>query len=154
MLEQFSYLAQIIGVVLVIASLVYVGRQLKQNTLMMQAQASGERVQRDSELNAQVSGNAEFAELWLKGIGSFDSLSEAERTRLVLFSRSAIVHWHNMFKLHRQALLPDSDWQEVVWLIENVICGRQDTLEAWKLFRGSFDPAFREFLDVHLLSSE
>ena len=153
MLEQFSYLAQIIGVVLVIASLVYVGKQLKQNTLMMQAQASGERVQRDAELNAQISGSAEFAELRLEGIENFESPSEAERTRLVLFSRSAIAHWHSMFKLHQQELLSDSNWNEVVGSVENVIRGRQDTLAAWKLFRDSFDPAFREFLDVRLLGT-
>lgn len=36
-LEQFAYLAEVIGVVLVIASLVYVARQLRQNTEAIQA---------------------------------------------------------------------------------------------------------------------
>jgi hypothetical protein len=38
-LEQISYLAEIIGVILVVASLIYVGQQLRQNTEMMRAES-------------------------------------------------------------------------------------------------------------------
>ncbi len=48
-LEQYAAIAEIIGAVLVIASLIYVARQLGQNTEMMRANASGQRVQRDAE---------------------------------------------------------------------------------------------------------
>ena len=36
-LEELAYLAEIIGLILVVASLIYVGKQLKQNTEMMKA---------------------------------------------------------------------------------------------------------------------
>jgi hypothetical protein len=38
-LEQFAYIAEIIGVIFLIASLLYVGRQLHQNTEMMRAES-------------------------------------------------------------------------------------------------------------------
>ena len=38
-LEQWAYLAEIIGVILVIASLIYVAQQLRQNTEMMRAES-------------------------------------------------------------------------------------------------------------------
>ena len=38
-LEQISYLAEIFGVILVVASLLYVGQQLRQNTEMMRAES-------------------------------------------------------------------------------------------------------------------
>jgi hypothetical protein len=149
-LEQLAYLAEIIGVILVIASLIYVAQQLRQNTEMMRSRASGERVQRDAELSGMVSGSGEFAEIWLKGRTEFESLSEVERIRLIFHSRSAILHWHNMFGMREQNLLSDSDWSELVWLIEHLIRGRQDTLEAWRMFRGSFDERFQEFLDARI----
>lgn len=31
-LEQLAYLAEVVGVILIVASLIYVGKQLKQNT--------------------------------------------------------------------------------------------------------------------------
>ena len=149
-LEQYSYVAQIIGVVLVVASLIYVAQQLRQNTQMMRSSASAERVQRDADLSGQITNSPEFAALWLKGHAEFESLNEAERLRLMFHSRSAIVHWHNMFDMRQQGLLSDSDWTEMVWLIENVLRGRQDTLAAWEMFKDSFDSHFREFLDASL----
>jgi len=41
-LEQWAYLAEIVAVLLVIASLVYVARQLHQNTEMMRAESRNE----------------------------------------------------------------------------------------------------------------
>ena len=38
-LEQMAYLAEIVGVILIVASLIYVGRQLRQNTEMMRAES-------------------------------------------------------------------------------------------------------------------
>jgi hypothetical protein len=153
-LEQYAAIAEIIGVILVIGSLVYVARQLGQNTKMMRATAAGQRVQRDAELNFRVSDNNDgFTEIWLKGITALDSLSEAERIRLIFFNRSAIVHWHNMFSLRSQNLLPDSAWNEMTWLIRHVGL-RQDLLEAWRMFKGSFDIPFQKFLDSELAAAE
>jgi hypothetical protein len=153
-LEQYAAIAEIIGVILIIASLVYVARQLGQNTKMMRADAAGQRVQRDAELNFRVSDNNDgFTEIWLKGITALDSLSEAERIRLIFFNRSAIVHWHNMFSLRSQNLLPDSAWNEMTWLIRHIGL-RQDLLEAWRMFKGSFDKPFQEFLDSELAVAE
>ena len=117
----------------------------------MRADASGQRVQRDAELNFRLSDSQEFTEIWLKGVTEFDGLDEAERTRLIFFARSAIVHWHNMFNLRARDLLSDADWNEMTWLIQHVGL-RQDTLAAWKTFKDSFDESFQQFLDAQLAS--
>ena len=153
-LEQFAAIAEIIGVILVIASLVYVARQLGQNTEMMRANASDQRVQRDAELNFRVSDNNQgFTDIWLKGDTGLDSLSEEDRIRLIFFNRSAIVHWHNMFSLRSQKLLPDPAWNEMTWIIRHVGL-RQDVLESWRMFKGAFDEAFQQFLDAELAAAE
>ena len=152
-LEQYAAIAEIVGVILVIASLVYVAKQLGQNTEMMRANASAQRVQRDAELNFKVTDSQEFTEIWLKGTTAFDSLSEAERFRLIFFSRSAIVHWHHMFSLRSKKMFPNSDWNVMTWLIRH-IGRRQDTQEACKMFRDSFDESFQKFLDAELAAPE
>ena len=152
-LEQYAAIAEIVGLILVIASLVYVARQLGQNTAMMRVGASDQRVQRDSELSYRVSDSQEFAEIWLKGIADFQSLGEVERTRLIFFNRCAIVHWHNMFRLRGENLLPESDWNELIWLIQHIGL-RQDLVEAWRMFKNSFDQSFQEFLDAQLSAAE
>jgi len=58
-LEQYAAVAEIAGVILVIASLVYVAKQLGQNNEMMRANASALRVQRDADLNFRVSDSGD-----------------------------------------------------------------------------------------------
>ena len=152
-LDQYASLAQIVAAIALIASLVYVARQLRQNTAMMRADASGERVQRDADLNSKISDSPEFAAIWLNGRTDFESLGEKEKIRLIFFHRSAIVHWHNMFSLRAQNLLSDANWNEVIWLIRHLAGPRQDTRETWRIFRDSFDEPFRKFLDVELAAA-
>lgn len=44
-LEQMSYIVEIIGVIAVAASLIYVGKQIQQNTKTMQVNAAGVQAQ-------------------------------------------------------------------------------------------------------------
>ena len=67
-LEQYAYLAEIIGVALVIASLVYLARQLKQTTEMMRVGAANERVQRDYEIVSNLINSREVAEIVMTGV--------------------------------------------------------------------------------------
>ena len=124
-LSELSSLAEVLASLAVVASLIYVAKQLRQTTAMMRANASGQRVQRDADLSLRLADSQEFADLWVKGRADLATLAEGERTRLIFFSRTAIVHWHNMFRLRKQNLLPDSDWHELIWLIKLVML-RQD----------------------------
>lgn len=61
--EQFANIAEIIGVILVIASLIYVARELRQNTDMMRVNASNERVKRDFDIVANLLDSRNLAEV-------------------------------------------------------------------------------------------
>jgi hypothetical protein len=82
--------AEIIGVGLVVASLVYVGRQLKQNSEIMRQNAAGYYIGLQGRLCGEVANNRELAEYWFKGAGQFGSLDEVERQRVMLFEWQAI----------------------------------------------------------------
>lgn len=70
-LEQFAYLAQVVGVVLVIVSLVYVARQVRQNTEMARVAAGSQQVQSDFDITGSMIANRELAEIWVKGESEF-----------------------------------------------------------------------------------
>ena len=145
-LEQFASLAEIFGLLLVFASLIYVARQLNQTTTMMRVSASGERLQRDTDIVNSIVHSREVAEFWMKGATEFEDLDEVDQQRLIFFERRAILHWHNMFGLRQQQLVPDSDWTEMQWIIQN-IGRRQSIRESWKVFRDSFQKPFRDFME-------
>jgi hypothetical protein len=145
-LEQYAYLAEILGVVLVIASLVYVAQQLRQNTNMMRANAASEWLQRNFDIAASVIDNQEFAEIWVKGGLEFESLDRVEKQRMLLFERRAFGLWHELYSLHKQNLLPDSTWHEYAWVIRN-LGNRQSKREAWKVFKDAYEKPFQEFVE-------
>ena len=53
-LEQIASVAEILGLILVIASLIYLARQIGQTTAMMRVGASNERIQRDTDITCSV----------------------------------------------------------------------------------------------------
>lgn len=113
-LEQLAYAGQIFAALGIIASLIYLARQVGQNTAMMRVAASSEGVERDSEIVAPLLQNRELAEIWIRGEAKFSSLDPADQARLVLFERRAIVLRHHRFQLHQQGLVPDAAWHEQI----------------------------------------
>lgn len=144
--DQLANLAEIIGVVLVVASLIYVARQLKQNTDMMRVSASNERVTRDFDIIGNILDSRSLAEVWVKGGTDFDDLDEVDQQRAIFFEYRAISVWHHEFQLHQQKLTTSENWHSNEWLIQN-IGRRQAVRAAWAIFRSSYEKSFQEYID-------
>jgi hypothetical protein len=148
-LEQLAYLAQIVGAGLVVASLVYVGRQLRQNTAIMRQNAAGYYLGLQERLCGEVANNRELAEYWLKGASDFESLDDVDRQRIMLFEWRAITGWNQLFHLRKDGLVPDSQWNELLWSVKNFMT-RQSAREAWTVFKGAFGKPFQDFVSSHI----
>jgi len=152
-LEQIAYLAQIFGVALVVASLVYVGRELRQNTETMRQNAAGYYLNLQDRLCGEVANNRELAECWYKGASDFFSLDEVNRQRVILFEQRAIAAWNQLFLLRLDGLVPDSQWHELIWSVKH-FGSRQSAKECWSVSQGSFGKPFQDFISEHMNSGE
>jgi len=145
-IEQYAYLGEIIAAIAVIASLIYVARQLVQTNTMMRVSAASERMERDYELVIPIIESREFAEIWMQGGDHFENLHEVDRQRLLFFERRAIMLWHHTYQLRQQNLFPDANWQEQVWVIQKI--GRRKAVrEAWRTFGEAFEQPFQDFVE-------
>lgn len=145
-LEQYANLGDIAAAVGVIVSLLYVARQLGQSTDMMRAAASSGRVERDYQIVGPIIESREIAEMWEKADQGFAELDSVDQIRMIFFERKAIGLWYHDFQLHERGLLPDADWHEHVWIIQNI--GRRHSIRAaWQTFRGAYEPGFQAFMD-------
>ena len=151
--DAISAISDLVGVVLIVASMIYVARQLRQTNTMMRISAASERLERDYEIVAPLIENGELAKIWLKGESEFASLQPEDQQRLLFFERRAIMLWHHQFQLRHQGLMPDASWHETVWIIRT-IGRRQVVREAWRIFGEAFDPEFREFINEQLSIAE
>ena len=151
--DAISAIAEILGAVVVVASLIYVGRQVSQNTAMMRVSAASETMERDYDLVLPLIESSELAEIWLKGDHRLDELSEADRQRLLFFERRAFTLWHHNFHLRQQGLLPDSNWSNQNWMIQT-IGRRQSVREVWCIFKEGYEGSFQDYVDRHFQSGD
>ena len=100
-LQDIYFIAEIIAAFAVIASLVFVGMQLRQNTGTMKATAGNQSVENWLLLGREVPLNGEFAEIFDRGTLNFPGdLSALEQRRLLLWfltnlksAELSYLHW-------------------------------------------------------------
>jgi hypothetical protein len=113
-LEQWSAIAQILGAVVGIPSLIFVGIQLFLATKAVRAASSQAHSATYHELSANIIQNQNgFATIWRQGLGGTGGLSDEERVRffafvssLLRFFESARIQWcrKQLYREHWRAI--------------------------------------------------
>ena len=85
-LEQISFVAQIASAIAVIASLIFVGIQLRRATLAIRASSSQAHSSLYTDLVQSIIDNADFAAAWSVGLTNPKALSEADWVRFVAYA--------------------------------------------------------------------
>ena len=81
-LEQLSYLAQIIGAVAVVLSLLFVGLQIRQNTAAIQRDEHNSTMEQWTVVRMAIAQHRDIAELLTAGLDGTKALDAADQLRL------------------------------------------------------------------------
>jgi hypothetical protein len=144
--DAMSAIGETLGAIAVVISLVYVGRQLKQNTAMMRNAAATEVLEIDHTIILPIIESEEFAEIMLKGDNKLNELSEANLYRLMIFERRSFTLWHHHFQQRRQNLVSDEMWYYQNQMIR-FLGGRQACQQAWSIFKNTYEPSFGDYVE-------
>lgn len=145
-LEQLSFLAQIISAIAVIASLIFVGFQLRQATAAIRASSSQAHSGLYTDLVRSIIDNEDFAQTWSVGLSDPEALGEGEWVRFVAYAsalfrlyESSRVQWLN-------GRLDEEHWHTIER--QAVDFGHSPGLQAaWKLRRHWYSDEFRSWFD-------
>lgn len=145
-LEQWSFVAQIVSAIAVIASLVFVGYQLRSATAAIRATSSQAHSSLYTDLVQSIIDNADFARLWSVGMTEPKKLTEEEWIRFVAYAsalfrlyESSRVQWLN-------GRLDEEHWHTIER--QAVDFGHLPGLKlAWRLRAHWYSPEFREWFD-------
>jgi hypothetical protein len=148
-LEHYAQIGEIIAAVAVIASLIYVARELHENTNQTRITVAGTQVAITRHMVSPVIEDRQFAELWVKGGSEFDSLDAVDQQRLIFFEWQAIDAWNNSFQLRKQDLLSDQEWQYQQWIFRTM-GKRQAIRESWNVFKESYETSYQELMSEYL----
>ena len=150
-LEQYAYLAEIIAAVAVIASLIYIGNELRQNTEALQAQSRHNLISlRIGVVDVQLE-NWNLLEALHRFVDGGD-LSASERTAVKLMSIKILEMWqwqHGEFQagtLTRDQL-PVESWRGLYndKVLPNAVS------ELWEERKGTLNPEFVRFMEENVI---
>ncbi len=148
-LEQYAQIGEIVAATAVIASLIYVARELHQNTNQTRITVASTQVDITKHMVSPVIADRNLAELWVKGDSEFDSLDAVDQQRLIFLEWQALNAWNNSFRLRKKNLLSDQEWRNQIWIWKN-IGQRQAVRESWKIFRDSYETSFQDLMSEYL----
>ena len=107
--EAISAVAEVVGVIAIVVSLIYVSVQIRQNTKVARAATRQAIADSTESLTSDLISNGEIAEIFLKHING-EELSAVESFRLQARCYRDMQHWENIYYQHNEGLVSRDQW--------------------------------------------
>jgi hypothetical protein len=148
-LEQFSFLAQIISALVVVASLIFVGFQLKHAAAAIRVASSQAHVECYTDLAKCVIDNADFARIWRVGLAQPKVLKEDEWVRFVAYANALFRLYESSRVQWLNGRLDEEHWRTVEQQVAEFwpMPGLQG---AWKARGEGFSSEFRSWFENYV----
>ena len=145
-LDNLAALAEVIGAVAVVISLVYVGYQVKQNTKAIKTQVHETVVGHVLEAEGALLNNADLAEIMVRTNSDPGSLSPADELRANTYYTFEFVNWESAFLHFHRGFVDKQTWHR--WDLSH----RPDPASLgqyhyWKQHRHWFEDTFALHID-------
>jgi hypothetical protein len=142
--EAASAIAEWIGVILIIVSLVYVALQIRQNTATIKAATELETGRMWSEFHSRVATSPDLADIWDKGLTEPGALSPPEKRRFIWFVAEYCFVVENLFRQQKLGFLSRETWTQHESTIAGLLL--HPLLDRW--WESGVSPYSQEFRDV------
>jgi hypothetical protein len=145
-LDQIANIAEISAAVLVVGSLIYVGRQLKQNTQSMRLETVQAISAEWSRWYDMMSSNKELSDVYRRGVYDFHSLDENEQLQFIFMITRIFRTFNEQYFQWREGMMDRIIWNSWVATFNDVMKypGWQ---EGWSRRRHWFDNGFQLVID-------
>jgi hypothetical protein len=110
-LEQLSYLAQIVGSIGVIFSLVFVGLQIRQNTAALQRNEHNSTMSQWTVVRMAIAQNRELAEFMTAGLSGERTMDAADQLRLEQFLQEHAWAAFHIWDRTQRGVFPDGTFE-------------------------------------------
>jgi len=145
-LEEFNFIAEIIASIAVIASLIYVGREVGQNTEATHASAAQAIATANSDLVGIINDSDKLADILHQGANGLSALKEGDLIRFMAYHDQIFLAFQSYYLQWKDGTLDKRLWltqkQAALDLFAQV--GQR---EWWAARRHWFSPEFRDYMD-------
>lgn len=109
-LQLMAQLADLIGAITIVVSLIYVGIQVRQNTRSLRAENYAHALDRVAEMQARLSTNSELVRIFSTGLADPLSLRRSERLQFTWSLYEMFGSFEFMYLQSREGALRDDVW--------------------------------------------
>ena len=147
--EALGAIAELVGAVGVIATLGYLAIQIRQNTAVVRTSSFQELVSGMSSFTTTISQNAEAADIYLRGLASFQDLSEIEKIRFHTLMADPFTSAQVGHHLQERGLIDDRLYADYLASF-SVLLRAPGVRQWWESAKIWYHADFREFIDRKL----
>lgn len=110
-MKNWKNTAELVGIAAIVASLVFVGVELRQNTAAVQADTLQSLTALTTSSMYMIGSDPELARINREGLADYSSLSESDRSQFNNFRRATWIRMQMAFLQWRTGTLGDEVWQ-------------------------------------------
>ena len=140
-----------LGLLAVIASLIFVGLQVKQNSEEVRSSSYHSVTDSFNSWNLTLAENSELANIWLKGQSSFDELTAEELVKFEFLLRAAFRVWDTVYYQSRNGTGDDTLWECERKNVE-VLLSTSGGRAWWRAHPYGFSSGFSDYVEKNILA--
>jgi hypothetical protein len=152
-IEDLGNLGDFVGGIAVIATLMYLAVQIRQNSRSLQAAALDSAHDHFVKSQLAVAQDPELAEILERGASDYLGLEKSEKRRYRAFLVQQLRGIEISFFKHQQKILPQSTWEGYEQSLMYSF-GRPGWQQCWGELKPIFSPEFCQFVDGIIVSRE
>lgn len=153
-MKRFNDWLALLANVAVVAGIVFLGLELRQNTTAVMAQTRDSIAEKEMEYYGWLATNADLASIAVSATTvGVEALSETEKRMWIGFTSAVFREWENANYQYRAGLFTEDEYEGRLSNMRNLmkLPGFQ---WAWASQRSKFSHAFRDMLDVMVEATE
>ncbi|HJT80266.1 MAG TPA: hypothetical protein VJ719_03630 [Chthoniobacterales bacterium] len=145
--DEVSAIAQIIGSIAVVFSVLYLAIQVHQSTRIAKLAAQDAAATALREVTKPFAENAELARIWQLGLENLEALSSEEQTRFFHSTYQFLKAYETIHFHHVYGLMDEQIWQGWCGLLKHYIAS-PGIERYWRLRHDLFSTRFQAFIDA------
>ena len=153
MLDRVHKISEVIAAFALVASLVFVGIQISQNTKTTKIATSTATIGNWIDISRDFSLNGEMSELWVRG-EDWEALSQIDHQRLVAWLNAAFRSLELSYLHWIDGNLDERLWHGTQSTLQGWIAGVQPRAAWEEMMRDASSPVFATYVDSLIAANE
>lgn len=152
-LSDWASIAEVVGAIAIVISLIYVGIQVNDSTLAVRSSTATETSTAISSWYSDLGTNLQASEVFLRGITNPESLTPAETAQYIYMTHGLFFQYQSAYYLAEEGTLDTELQQSLV----NTLLGVRELpgfLMYWEQRGNLFQPSFKDFVDDLIVNGD